>query len=87
MKKEHTKWYYRVDYKGDHYIRVGFIHNKKSRCRYDVIRIQSKGVNGVHDTEWTIDEAMVVVHGIIIIATRFFLGGMPKRLIKFMRIG
>ncbi len=60
--RQRTLWLMRVNYRKGHYVRAGIVNNlKPTNDPDDVIRLQTKWVDG--DIDWTmrIDEAMALV--------------------------
>ena len=60
--RQRTRWLARVEYKERHFVRAGIVNNlKHAKDPDDVIRLQSRWVEG--DIDWTMrpDEAMALV--------------------------
>lgn len=76
--KQHTVWHWHSETSPGNYIKIGVVHNNKSSCPEDVVRIKavsSKPGYGI-DYQLRVDEAMTLVAGLSKTLSRMiYLGG------------
>ena len=77
MKRQYTRTVYWAQYGGGTHIKVGYIYNKTTGVKEDVIAVRMLAVEGLHEYNLRLDEAVALAAGLTKVATQMLVGQLP----------
>ncbi len=78
-KRQYTRWIYNARYASNTGIRVGYIYNKTTGIKEDVIRVKIITKQEIIDFNCRLDESIVIAAGLNKVASHILIKQLPKK--------